>query len=83
MRRGLEYLCGKIVSDPHLSDVYRHYIRLIRANCLLYLAILANTGRLFDDAQKYLREAVAIDVRMLANPRLWRVARRTLFRLQP
>jgi hypothetical protein len=47
------------------------------------MAILANTGGQFGEARKYLTEAVTIDFRLLANPRFWRVARRTSFRSQP
>ena len=83
MKIGLEYLCAKLTTDAHLSGVYRPYLKRIRANSLLYMAILANTGGLFGEARKYLTEAVTIDFRLLANPRFWRVARRTCFRSQP
>jgi glycosyltransferase involved in cell wall biosynthesis len=83
MKIGLEYLCAKLAADAHLSEVYRPYLKRIRASWLLYMAILANTGGLFGEARKYLTEAVTIDFRMSMNPRLWRVARRTYLRLQP
>jgi glycosyltransferase involved in cell wall biosynthesis len=83
MKTGLEYLCAKLTTDGHLSEVYRPYLKRIRANSLLYIAILANTGGLFGEARKYLHQAVTIDVRLLANLRFWRVARRACFRLQP
>jgi glycosyltransferase involved in cell wall biosynthesis len=81
MKTGLEQLIAKLTTDPHLSEVYGPYLKLIRANSLLYLAILANTSGLFSEARKYLNEAVKIDVRMLANPRVWAVARRAWLRL--
>jgi glycosyltransferase involved in cell wall biosynthesis len=83
MKTGLEYLCVKLATDAHLSEVYHPYLKRIRANSLIYLAILANTGGLFAEARKYLIEAVTVDFRLLANPRFWRVARRACLRLQP
>ena len=81
MTTGLEHLSAKLANDPHLSEVYRRYLKRIRANSLLYLAILANTGGLFGDAKKFLLESVAKDFGQLANPRLWRVARRAWLKL--
>ena len=83
MKIGVEYLWAKLATDAHLSEVYRPYLKRIRSNSVLYMAILANTGGLFADARKYLSEAVTIDFRLLANPRFWRVARRACLRLQP
>jgi glycosyltransferase involved in cell wall biosynthesis len=83
MKIGLEHVCTKLATDPHLSQVYRPYLKRIRANSSLYLAILANTGGLFAEARNYLKEAVKRDFTLLANPRLWRVARRTWLKLQP
>jgi glycosyltransferase involved in cell wall biosynthesis len=82
MKTGLEKLVVKLTTDKHLSEVYAPYMKLIRANSLVYLAILANTGGLFSEARKYLIEAAKIDVRLLANPRVWRVARRAWLQLQ-
>jgi glycosyltransferase involved in cell wall biosynthesis len=83
MRIGLEHVCAKLAKDPHLSQVYKPYLKRIRANSCLYMAILANTGGLFSESRKYLNEAVNTDFRLLANPRLWRVARRAWLKLQP
>lgn len=83
MKIGLEYLSAKLAGDPHLSEVYRPYLKRVRANSLLYMAILANTSGLFDEARKYLKKAVAIDFRCLVNQRFWRAARRAYLRLQP
>ncbi len=80
---GLEHLVEKIATDAHLSEIYRPYLKQIRAHSLLYIAMLANGGGLFGEARKYLVKAVNIDFRLLANPRLWRVARRACLRLQP
>ncbi len=80
MKTGLEKLFAKVQTDPRLSRVYRPYLKRIRANSLLYLAILANTGGLFDEARGYLTQAVAADAGQLINPRLWRVARRAWLR---
>lgn len=83
MKRGLDFLHAKLIADPHLSSAYGPYLKRIRASSLLYMAILANTGGLFSEAKKYLKEAVGIDFRLLASPRLWRVARRAWLRMQP
>jgi glycosyltransferase involved in cell wall biosynthesis len=83
MKLGLEHLCAKLTTDPHLSEVYRPYLKRIRANSLLYMAILANSGGLFGEARKYLTDAVDTDFGLLASERFWRVLRRACFRLRP
>lgn len=83
MKLGLDFLHAKLTADPHLSSVYRPYLRRIRASSLLYMAILANAGGLFGEARGYLMKAVRSDYRLLASQRVWRVARRTWLRLQP
>ncbi|MGH9906462.1 MAG: hypothetical protein ACRD8U_12880, partial [Pyrinomonadaceae bacterium] len=82
MKAGLEHLCAKLAKDPHLSEVYRPYLKEIRANSLLYMAILANTNGQFEAAREYLTGALGIDFRLLANQRFWRAARRAFLRLQ-
>ena len=83
IRSGLEYLCAKLTSDPHLSEVYRPYLKRIRANSFVYMGILANTGGLHTAARRYLSQAVAADFGILTNLRFWRVMRRASFCLQP
>jgi len=83
MRSGLEYLCDKLEQDPHLSKVYRAYLKRIRANSLLYLAILANGAGAFEEARKYTKKAVRADASLLTSERFWRSARRSWLRLQP
>ena len=83
MRRGLDYVYTKLSTDKHLSKVYRSYLKQIRANSMLYMAILANTAGLFAEARKYLTCAVNTDVRLLAHTRVWRVARRALLHSIP
>ncbi len=83
MKRGLEHLCAKVENAPELTEVYRPYRKRIRATSLLYLAILANTGGRFRDARQFLKRAAKSDLTLLAGARLWRVARRALFKLQP
>jgi glycosyltransferase involved in cell wall biosynthesis len=83
MKRGLEYLCMKLENEEHLTEVYRRYLKRVRASSLLYLAIVANSGARFREARKFLKNAVRIDSSLLAETRVWRVARRALFRLQP
>jgi glycosyltransferase involved in cell wall biosynthesis len=83
MKLGLEYLYAKITSDGHLSEVYRPYLNRIRATSLIYIAILANGGGMFDEARKCLKEAARTEPYLLLNSRFWRVARRACLRLQP
>jgi glycosyltransferase involved in cell wall biosynthesis len=83
MKRGLAHLCAKVETEPDLAAVYRPYLKRIRASSLLYLAILANTGGRFREAREFLKHAVKHDFSLLGNVRLWRVARRTFFKLQP
>lgn len=83
MKMGMDFLHAKLTADAHLSSVYRAYLKRIRASSLLYMAILANTGGLFDESRRYLIEAVGIDFSLLASQRVWRVARRALLKMQP
>lgn len=83
MRSGLEHLCAKLESDPHLSKVYQPYLKRIRGNSLLYLAILANGAGAFEEARKYTKKAVKADATLLTSERFWRSARRSWLRLQP
>lgn len=83
MKAGLDHLYTKLSKDPHLSEVYRPYLKQIRANSLLYMAILANTNGQFEAARKYLTNAVSTDFQLLASQRFWRVARRACLKLQP
>jgi len=83
MKRGLDHLCAKLETEPHLAEVYRPYLERIRANSLLYLAILANTGGRFVEAREFLKRAVKSDFSLLVDTRLWRVARRAFLKLQP
>jgi hypothetical protein len=72
-----------LATDPHLSDVYRPYLKRIQSNSLLYIAILANGAGLFKEARKYLMKAAMSDLGLLGRGRFWRVARRALLGLQP
>jgi len=83
MQTGLKQLCLKLSTDPHLSKVYGPYLKSIRANSLVYLAILANTGAQFAKARDYLSQAIKADAALLASTRFWRVARRAWLRSQP
>ena len=83
MKRGLDHLCAKLETEPHLAEVYRPYLERIRASSLLYLAILANTGGRFVEAREFLKRAVKSDFSLLVDTRLWRVARRAFLKLQP
>src|SRR6266851_3472473 len=58
MKRGLEYLCMKLENEEHLTEVYRRYLKRIRASSLLYLAIVANSGARFREAREFLKNAV-------------------------
>jgi glycosyltransferase involved in cell wall biosynthesis len=83
MKIGIAHLCSKLATDPHLSDVYRPYLKRIQSNSLLYIAILANGAGLFKEARKYLMKAAMSDLGLLGRGRFWRVARRALLGLQP
>jgi glycosyltransferase involved in cell wall biosynthesis len=83
MKRGLDHLYEKLTTDLHLRAVYGPDLKRIRANSLLYLAILANTSGLFSEARKYLFEAIKVDFGLIANQRFWRVGRRAVLKLQP
>ena len=83
MKTGLEQLYVKLSTDPHLSKVYGPYLKRIRANSLIYMAILANTGGEFGEARNYLSEAMGADLGLLAGTRFWRVARRAWLKSQP
>jgi glycosyltransferase involved in cell wall biosynthesis len=83
MKRGLDHLYVKLTTDSHLRAVYGRYLKRIRANSFLYLAILANTGGRFAQARNYLVEAVTVDFSLVANLRFWRVGRRAWLRIQP
>src|SRR4030095_3934759 len=82
MTRGFDQLCSKLEGDPHLSQVYQPYLRRIRANCQLYLAILANSGGTFAQARRFLLKTVQTDFHLLGSDRFWRVARRAVLRLR-
>jgi len=83
MKTGLEKLYLKLSTDPHLAKVYGPYLKRIRANSLIYMAILANTGGEFAEARNYLSQAMGADLGLLAGTRFWRVARRTWLKSQP
>jgi glycosyltransferase involved in cell wall biosynthesis len=80
---GVAHLWTKLVTDPHLAETYRPYLKRIQSNSILYMAILANGGGLFNRARKYLWEALSKDLSLLGTERFWRVTRRALLRLQP
>lgn len=83
MKIGIAHLCSKLATDPHLSEIYRPYLKRIQSNSLLYIAILANGAGLFKEARKYLTKAAMSDMGLLRRGRFWRVARRALLGLQP
>jgi glycosyltransferase involved in cell wall biosynthesis len=73
IRAGLKRVVSKLSSDPHLSEVYRPYLKRIEATSLMYIAILANTGRMHGEALGFLRQAVKKDLRILTKLRFARV----------
>jgi glycosyltransferase involved in cell wall biosynthesis len=81
MRAGLEYMVNKIKTDPHLANIYRRYIKYIEANSLIYLAVLANSSRVYNDALKYLYQAFSKSFNVLTTPRFIRATQIALFRL--
>jgi len=83
MKCGLDYLCMKLENEKHLTEVYGRYLKRIHGSSLLYLATVANSGARFREAREFIKNAVRIDSSLLAETRVWRVARRAFFRLQP
>lgn len=81
MRAGLEYMVNKIKNDPHLATIYRPYIKYIEVNSLIYLAVLANSSRAYNEALKYLYQAFSKSFSVLATPRFIRAVQIALFRL--
>lgn len=81
LEKGSNSLIEKFSSDPHLSDVYAKYLSWIHANCYLYLAVMANDGKLYDEAKKHLKKAIEIDHRVIFSLRLARIVRKTVFKL--
>lgn len=82
LERGYLHLFDKYRRDPHLSKVYAAHLNRIEANSYLYLAILANSGALFDEAKKYLRLAARKDFSVVSTGRFLRVLRRAVFKLK-
>jgi glycosyltransferase involved in cell wall biosynthesis len=82
LQKGLAHMVEKIRTDTHLAAVYRPYIKRIEANSLIYLAILANSSRIYKLALKYLYRALSKDFTILATKRFIRVFQIALFRLE-
>jgi hypothetical protein len=80
LQKGLEQIAAKIAGDPHLMSVYRPYLKRIRANSLIYMAILANSGFIYTKALKYLSQAVLKDVSTLASRRFIKTLQVALLR---
>lgn len=81
LQRGLEQIIAKISEDPHLSIVYRRYLKRIEATSLIYMAILANSGFRYREALRYLSGAVAKDISILTSRRFIKTLQIALFRL--
>ena len=78
LERGLGYMVRKFQQDKHLSSVYRSYLARIEANCLLYLNVLANDGRMHGLAYSYLHRAIRADRNVVFTVRFARNLRRTI-----
>ncbi len=77
MERGLKYMIEKLRGDPHLSTVYADHLNRIEANCLLYLNLLANDGRMKEKARFFLLAAAKRDINVVFTVRFIRSLRRT------
>ncbi len=81
LRAGLDYISRKLNDDPHLTAVYRPYLKRFRANSLVHLAITSNLAALYVKALKYLLAAARTDRSLLFSLRFIRVLQIALFRL--
>jgi glycosyltransferase involved in cell wall biosynthesis len=81
LRAGFARMLARLGGDPHLSAVYRPYLRRIRATCELYLATLTNSGRIHAAALKFLLRAAATDPRVVPTRRFARLLQVALFRI--
>lgn len=82
LEKGYLYLFEKYRKDPHLSKGYSKYLNRIEAFSYVYLAILAVTGGLFDEAKKYLKIAVQKDSGIVFTSRFLRILRRVILKKQ-
>jgi glycosyltransferase involved in cell wall biosynthesis len=81
LQKGFARMLARLGGDPHLSAVYRPYLRRIRATCELYLATLSNSGKLHGAALKFLARAAATDPRVVPTRRFARLSQIALFRI--
>ena len=81
LQAGLDYINRKLREDPHLAAVYRPYLKRIKANSLVHLAITSNLGALYARALKYLIAAARVDASVLFSLKFVRVLQIALFRL--
>jgi len=72
LERGLQRLVKNIVEDPELSQVYAPHLKSIKANSMIYLAMLANSSRSFKLAMNFLFSALRKDPGVLMMPRFLR-----------
>jgi glycosyltransferase involved in cell wall biosynthesis len=79
---GITYLIKKFRSDEHLSTVYAPYLDRLEANLSLYLAILSNTGGLFDEARHHLKSALKTDFSVALTMKFIKILRRAVFKLK-
>jgi len=82
LENGYRHLFENFENDTRLRSIYGRHMRRIRASSYLYLAILANSGGFFADSRRYLKAAFQSDPSILFGTRFFRVARRTVFRIQ-
>lgn len=81
LQTSLERIVRKIYDDPQLAAVYRPYFKQMEANYLIYLAIQANSGMIYETALNYLRQAAAKDLSVVATRRFLRALQIALFKM--
>lgn len=81
LQTGFARMLANLAGDEHLNSVYAPYLRRIRATCELYLATLANSGRVHSAALKFLSRAAATDWRVVPTKRFARLLQIALFRI--
>lgn len=78
----MEYVAGKVESDPELLKVYAPYLDSFRVSCLMLAASMANSASLFDQAKNYLRQALVIKASLLFKFRFHRILLKSMLTIR-
>jgi glycosyltransferase involved in cell wall biosynthesis len=80
LQSGFARMFSKLTGDAHLHSIYGRYLQRMRATCQLYLATLANSGRNYRAALRFLKAAAANDWRVVPTKRFVRLLQIALLR---